>query len=299
MPTIAPMTSTQPGTAPSSALDGFALEVMECLAGLPGVLRAGLAVRDGGGRQLLFTASDRGGDPDGLEWCRIDATADVPLVAACLGGDLVLGDLDTLAPRFPDFVAGRRGTDVAAVAAVPLVGEGLLGGFILYLDATRPVDALASADLVDLGLAVGSRLQDLRVGRRRPGAPDHPDATVAVHEMGGNPAALAGARRFLRDTLLGWGVPEDPVDDAVLCLAELATNAVVHAHGGCRIEVQLDAGVLAVRVLDEGAIGPVRLAPTADDLTAFGRGLQIVEALASRSGRVPEECLAWFEIDLP
>jgi anti-sigma regulatory factor (Ser/Thr protein kinase) len=42
-------------------------------------------------------------------------------------------------------------------------------------------------------------------------------------------SAVALARRFVRETLIGWGA-DDAIDDAVLLTSELATNAVVHAR---------------------------------------------------------------------
>jgi anti-sigma regulatory factor (Ser/Thr protein kinase) len=87
-------------------------------------------------------------------------------------------------------------------------------------------------------------------------------------------------------------------DDAVACLSELATNAVVHSRSGrggsFTVEVSRGAGRWRVAVADEG--GRWQHQPNGDG--ASGRGLAVVTGLAARwridggsLGRV-----AWFEI---
>jgi anti-sigma regulatory factor (Ser/Thr protein kinase) len=294
--------------APPSALDVLAEHALERLSGLSDVTRAGLAVSEGGRRQLLFTATERRDDSGGFEWCHIDPTADVPLTMAVTRGELVAGTPDDLAARFPAFARQQREHGVAYVAAVPVLDVGeLLGGFVLYYARPQLLDVRRRRELVSIGGTIGAGLAKARRDRRRlttathddDPAPDHGDTHRTTYEMPGDLRAVAEARRFLRRTLEGWEVGPDLVDDAVLCLAELATNAVVHTHAGCRVDVRLADHVLAVRVVDHGGLGPVRLAPVADGMTAHGRGLDIVRALATRMGREPARCLAWFEIDLP
>ena len=270
------------------------------------VIRAGFAVGEGGGRQLLFTATDRVDEHGVFEWCRIDPAWDVPLNRCAREGELVLGTLGELEERFPAFVSGQQDTAVRYVAAAPVSYDGEhLGGLLLYFDREQETGPQLVYELVGLGRLIGKDLAAARQEqRRRTESRDHPaeapDAILsASHEMPGEPAAVGVARRFLRGTLEGWGLVGEVVDDAVLCLDELATNALIHTHAGCRVHVSLADRLLRVRVLDHGSLGPLRLAPTLEETAAHGRGLQIVEALASRSGRDVAECLAWFEIDLP
>jgi anti-sigma regulatory factor (Ser/Thr protein kinase) len=287
-----------------SALDLVARRAFEQLAALPDVLRAGFAVSEGGRRQLLFTATDRGDESGAFEWCRIDAAWEVPLNCAARDGELVAGTLDELEDRFRSFVADQRDTPVRFVAAVPVSHDGEhLGGFVLYCEHPQPADL--DAHLGRVGRSIGADLVDARRDRhgRTPVGDDGASrgsggTRRASHDMPGEPHAIGDARRFLHATLAGWGLGPALVDDAVLCLDELATNALVHTHGGCRVTVGLVDGVLRVQVVDFGGLGPIRLAPTPQETAGHGRGLRIVEALASRTGRDAAECLAWFEIDV-
>ena len=297
------MTSARPAEpAGPSALDLVAERAFEQVAALPGVLRAGFAVSEGGRRQLLFTASDRVDESGGFEWCRIDASWQVPLNCAARDGELVAGTVEELEERFPSFVSGQRDTPVRWVAAVPVSHDDEhLGGVVVYCDQLADL----GGHLERLGRAVGADLVDARRERhRRTPSGEHGasetsgDTRRAVHEMPGEPHAIGVARRFLRETLTTWGLEPDLVEDAVLCLDELATNALVHTHGGCLVTVSLDERVLRVRVTDFGGLGPIRLVPSDEETAGHGRGLQIVEAVASRTGRDASECRAWFEIDL-
>ncbi len=58
-------------------------------------------------------------------------------------------------------------------------------------------------------------------------------------------SVVAQARRFVRETLVGWGA-DDVVDDAVLLTSELATNAIVHA--GTPFEVICRAAESSVQI---------------------------------------------------
>ncbi|GAA4119881.1 hypothetical protein GCM10022215_22880 [Nocardioides fonticola] len=285
--------------AGESVLDAFAREALLVLDGLPGVVRIGLAVSEGGGRRLLFTSSDRLA-AQLLEWCAIEASAEVPLTVAVREGRSTLGSLEELEEAFPDFVTGQREAGVSGVAAVPLVAAGRrLGGVVLYVEEAEALATLrASAEtgrLQALGEGIGERLAALRVEHRR--RPDPAGDGTVVFEMADSPADVAQARRFLRAYLGSLGVDAEIVDDATLCLTELATNAIVHTHGGCRVEVAWEPDLLVVRVVDEGGLGPARLRDP-DEVATVGRGLQIVGALADRSGRDDERHTSWFEFDL-
>lgn len=293
--------------APPSALDLLATRALDRLEGLPDVTRVGLAVSEGGRRQLLFTASERRADDGLLEWCHIDATADVPLIMAVSRGELVAGRPSDLTTRFPAFARQQRDNGVAYVAAVPVLDVGEpLGGFVLYYDRPQELDVRRRRELVSLGARIGAALSKARRDHRRlvadvwehDAATRPSDALHATHQMPGDQRAVGGARRWFRARLAAWDVDQDRVDDAVLCLTELATNAVVHTHAGCQVHVQLAQGTLSVRVIDHGGLGPVRLAPT-DGITAHGRGLGIVRSLSTRMGWDPSRRLAWFELDLP
>ena len=118
---------------------------------LPGVHRAGLALPEGGGRRLRFTASQRT-NQDRVEWRYIDAYDDVPLTTAVRTGTPVCGALDHLDARYADFVDRQHGTATVAVAAVPLVAASrTIGGFVLFFDRGQEFDALQRLELTRVG----------------------------------------------------------------------------------------------------------------------------------------------------
>ena len=112
-------------------------------------------------------------------------------------------------------------------------------------------------------------------------------AASAAYEP--EPAAVAAARRFVRETLRSWQVPDSSgwlVDDAVLLTSELVTNAVVHAGTPLQVSCRLDGGEIEVSVRDSH---PTRT--IGEDLGAAdnaertnGRGLMLPAALASSWG---------------
>lgn len=112
------------------------------------------------------------------------------------------------------------------------------------------------------------------------------DMTLATHDLSCHTGAPAAARRWTADCLrrhLGDPpVVPDVIEDAVLCISELVTNAV---HAGCStLRVELAFGETAVRVgvLDDAPGEPTLRTPGGEDL--HGRGLRLVEALAQRWG---------------
>ncbi|QIP88606.1 ATP-binding protein [Streptomyces sp. Tu 2975] len=107
------------------------------------------------------------------------------------------------------------------------------------------------------------------------------------------PAGVGEARHRMREQLNRSGVPETVVDDAVLILSELLSNACRHGRplgngdagdGDVRAAWQVDkAGRLTVEVTDGG--GPTRPVPATPSVTARGgRGLNIITALAQEWG---------------
>ena len=119
---------------------------------------------------------------------------------------------------------------------------------------------------------------------------------VTARVFAGAAGQVREARRFLAGVLDGCPA----ADDALVCVSELATNAVLHSRsgrpGGCfTVRATRRAGSVRVEVTDEG--GPWRRERDGDGQN--GRGLVIVGQLAGRWGR--EDCGAgrtvWFEID--
>jgi anti-sigma regulatory factor (Ser/Thr protein kinase) len=290
-------------------LDVWALNALGRLAGLAGVHRVGLAVVEGGGRRLRFTASDRASGAV-ARWCLVDAYDDVPLNRAIRTGAAVMGTLTQLRPTYAAFVEAQGGTPTRSIAAVPITAAAqALGGFVLFYD--EPPDS--SVAFVKGLLTHGGRLgQELRMAQRQR-ARDlddwvgdmAPEAKEARHDIPLDPAAVGEARSFLRQTLKGWGAEEDCIETAVLCLSELVTNAVVHGSGRCSVRVSEESGVITVAVRDAGTrdAGARGVGPTgggeADPLAVHGRGLRLVDALARRWGSDLRATglTVWFVLD--
>ena len=88
----------------------------------------------------------------------------------------------------------------------------------------------------------------------------------------------------MSSVLTSWGLPSFAVDDAVLVVSELVTNAVVHAREETVLELELAVGAqwLRVSLADGSAVRP--LARTAARHDESGRGITIVAALSDRWG---------------
>lgn len=107
------------------------------------------------------------------------------------------------------------------------------------------------------------------------------------------PAGVGEARHRMREQLRSGGVSDAVIDDAVLILSELLSNACKHGRplgdalagdGDVRAAWRVDlSGRLTVEVTDGG--GPTRPAPATPSVTAHGgRGLNIITALADDWG---------------
>ncbi|MFB6812989.1 ATP-binding protein [Streptomyces sp. NPDC056347] len=108
------------------------------------------------------------------------------------------------------------------------------------------------------------------------------------------PAGVGQARHRMREQLRSHGVSDSVVDDAVLILSELLSNACRHGRplgrhadvgdGDVRAAWHVDrTGGLTVEVTDGG--GPTRPVPATPSVTARGgRGLNIISALAEEWG---------------
>jgi anti-sigma regulatory factor (Ser/Thr protein kinase) len=106
------------------------------------------------------------------------------------------------------------------------------------------------------------------------------------------------ARLFVRHALGDCPV----VDDAVLLVSELATNAIAHTasgHGGkYLVTVYRDQGRARVEVLDGGSdkVPEVR---SREDGRESGNGLALIDRIATRWGHRggPRQRVVWFELE--
>ncbi|MEU0312024.1 ATP-binding protein [Nocardioides sp. NPDC006273] len=99
-------------------------------------------------------------------------------------------------------------------------------------------------------------------------------------------ASVPGARRFVTDGLLDWGRAH-LVEDAAMCITEMAANSALHS-GSPYMHVRLHDLEPAVRVSveDDGALVPVQAVapPPVESRGTTGRGLAIVSVLAKSWG---------------
>jgi serine/threonine-protein kinase RsbW len=111
------------------------------------------------------------------------------------------------------------------------------------------------------------------------------------------PAQVREARQFLSAILDG----RPAATDTILCLSELATNAIVHSRsrepdGHFFVRVQLHDNHLRVEVSDQG--GAWAQPVNTDERN--GRGLLIVDQLARAWGRTGNDQAGWtiwFEME--
>jgi anti-sigma regulatory factor (Ser/Thr protein kinase) len=97
-----------------------------------------------------------------------------------------------------------------------------------------------------------------------------------------SPAELGSLRAQLRHLADVWALPEDCTDRILMIVNELVSNAIDHARTTCDITVQNTRSLVRVLAADESPLPPRKA--SLDVNAARGRGLQMVEALASRWG---------------
>ncbi|GAA4985603.1 SpoIIE family protein phosphatase [Yinghuangia aomiensis] len=113
--------------------------------------------------------------------------------------------------------------------------------------------------------------------------------------------SVAAARSFVRQTLTEWDA-SGVVDDAVLLVSELVTNAIVHAGTATEVSCVRYDDAVQIEVVDRY---PTRELPTpvgafdADDES--GRGLFLSASIASAWGVEYTKSVkqVWFRLDLP
>ncbi|WP_416976759.1 ATP-binding protein [Streptomyces sp. T028] len=110
-----------------------------------------------------------------------------------------------------------------------------------------------------------------------------------VYPLAPVPGAVAAVRRRVGEVLADWKVSEDIVDDSLLVVSELLTNAIVHALPPAELRLSWTRGdgpgTLRVEVTDAGpALVPGQTRADIDP-DEHGRGEQIVHALAARHGK--------------
>ncbi|GGM61755.1 hypothetical protein GCM10010106_04720 [Thermopolyspora flexuosa] len=134
---------------------------------------------------------------------------------------------------------------------------------------------------------------------RWPASETEPDRTWRPESriFSADRATVGEARRWLRLVLDG----HPRLDDAVLLLSEVFTNAVVHTRSG-RVEVTVlpdEDGTVTIQVADQGSeTFPFACGCVRDTLAESGRGIDLIRSQAQRWGFTEEPTggLLWFEL---
>lgn len=124
------------------------------------------------------------------------------------------------------------------------------------------------------------------------------DSTTQAREFDPDTAEIRRAREFVVTAAGDGDDTTELADRLALVVSELASNAVLHAGTPFTVRVRRGHDVVRVEVADRSAARP---APRPLDPTAVsGRGLAIVESLASAWGVQPSgagKCV-WAELPL-
>jgi len=155
----------------------------------------------------------------------------------------------------------------------------------------------------------GAVLGHHRRVRVHPSEGDHPELRI---RLAAEPVSVSAARRFVTDGLLAWEL-DRLVDDATLCVSELAGNAALHSTATfMHVAVRRIGDAVRISVEDDGdvpaeAVLPRPSFPDPDDPgdlllvdeATTGRGLAIVSILAREWGVDESERgkRVWADID--
>lgn len=111
--------------------------------------------------------------------------------------------------------------------------------------------------------------------------------------------STARTRVVDRAVELGLDLDDELAYDLQLLTSEVVTNAVTHTQAACAVSVQWDGECLRLEVTDMAPT--LALASQASSLDENGRGLLLVNALATAWGSEP--CATgkktWFELAVP
>ncbi|MFE0762635.1 ATP-binding protein [Streptomyces smyrnaeus] len=120
-------------------------------------------------------------------------------------------------------------------------------------------------------------------------------------QLARHPSSVGQARTFVRDAIVDH-VQGDRADDILVCVSELATNALEHGTPpgrDFRVSVSITHDVLRIEVHDTGDGRPEQRTATEDD--DAGRGLFLVASFADDWGVSPRIGLGkvvWAEFKL-
>lgn len=189
-------------------------------------------------------------------------------------------------------VLWQAGNEAGAIALERLWNE-LAERHPFSLFCAYPVHAVGAAD------AAGAFSEVCHLHSEVVGGAPTPEAAEVTRRFAATLDAPRLARRFVAETLDGWGRP-DLVEDAQLVVTELATNAILHARSDVTVGLtrRRDGGDGVVYVVVGDASHAAPVARDAGPNATGGRGLRLVGALARRCGHevVDRGKFVWAEL---
>lgn len=220
-----------------------------------------------------------------------------PALSAGLGALLrehpcVVADLDRLDGTDFDTVTG------IVLVLVDAVGSG--GGWPAAALVVSCPDAGLRETLRSMPALVNVVLTgSVRQARRRCG--ERPDRLSAEWTFSDEPSVLVNARWLVATRARSWfaAAPGWDVDDVVMVVNELLTNALEHARSDAVLRMTLVRDTLEVTVRD-CSTDPPRPQPFSPS-TSRGRGLQMIDALFDQWGWVPHDDgkVVWARVTRP
>ncbi|MET9694597.1 ATP-binding protein [Streptomyces sp. NPDC006514] len=129
------------------------------------------------------------------------------------------------------------------------------------------------------------------------GAAAEGGASAALFRVPADLGSAHRARKSVVQAARRWRLLSDTaIGDLELCVGEIVANAVEHTGSTSEIRVSATASGVRVEVVDDDPQLPMSAVPDADGES--GRGLLLVDALASGWGAFPVGAgkAVWFEI---
>ena len=112
------------------------------------------------------------------------------------------------------------------------------------------------------------------------------------------PSAPGDARSLVRMSL-GGVMAEDLLEDVLVVISELVTNAVLYGEGEIALSLSYDERCVTGEVADEGAGFGGETQRPRDPARIGGNGLFMVGRIADRWGQRDGAANVWFEIAVP
>ncbi|UYQ60323.1 ATP-binding protein [Streptomyces peucetius] len=137
-------------------------------------------------------------------------------------------------------------------------------------------------------------------------APEQPQLWLSRRfTLDGGQGVVGRCRDLTRQVLDEWFAPSGAegyvrVDDVLLLVSEVVTNACTHGGFPCELSIDRGPGRIRVQVSDTSPAGPVRRGPHQPDRVS-GHGLHLLERLSDEWGWMPRGAgkAVWFAVAVP